>query len=176
MTKNSEETDILFQDLQRRQMDLLEQFDQQVRATKIDQKYKEEYLVTIKQLVTEHVRSQHFITQLLAEKDQLTRDISKLTVKLKHLQMDLMEEEVGRTKEAEKVKFLEDKIRSIDQRPREVSERVEGRQSRDVEASQDYQSILSDLQLLVQHREEIGKMKTIIKELQANRFNANDPK
>ena len=138
-------------------MDLLDQFSQQVRATKIDQKYKDEYLVTIKQLVTEQVRSQHYITQLVAEKDLLTRDITQLTVKLKNLQMDLLEEEVCREKEAEKVKFLEEKIRKNDPRPREASQRGE-----DVR-SEDYQSVLSDLQLLIQHREEIGKMKRIIK-------------
>ena len=144
-------------------MELLDQFSRQVRATKIDEKYKEEYLLTIKQLVTEHVRSQHYITQLLAEKDQLTKDIAQLTVKLKNLQMDLMEEEVGRSKEAEKVKFLEEKIRKNDPRPREAAQRGEAVRS------EDYQSVLSDLQLLIQHREEIGKMKRIIKELQLNK-------
>ena len=152
-------------------MDLLEQFRQQVGATKIDQKYKEEYLVTIKQLVTEQVRSQHYITHLLAEKDQLTRDITQLTVKLKQLQMDLMEEEVCRTKEVEKVRFLEDKISKIEQRQDQRRGDVEGFNSRkpDVKDSEDYQSVLNDLQLLIQHREEIGNMKKIIKELQIDR-------
>ena len=150
-------------------MDLLEQFRQQVGATKIDQKYKEEYLVTIKQLVTEQVRSQHYITQLLAEKDQLTRDITQLTVKLKQLQMDLMEEEVCRTKEAEKVRFLEDKICNIEQMKYQRRGDNEGFTKPDVKNSEDYQSVLNDLKLLIQHREEIGNMKKIIKELQIDR-------
>ena len=142
-----------------------------MRATKIDEKYKEEYLVTIKQLVTEHVRSQHYITQLLAEKDQLTRDITQLTVKLKNLQMDLMEEEVGRSKEAEKVKYLEEKICKIEERQGQG----QGQGNRqtwsgsDVRETEDYQSVLSDLQTLIQHREEIANMKKIIKELQTEK-------
>ena len=144
---------------------MLDQFSLQVRATKIDEKYKEEYLVTIKQLVTEHVRSQHYITQLLAEKDQLTRDISQLTVKLKNLQMDLMEEEVGRSKEAEKVKYLEEKICKIEEKQVGQGNRQTWSGS-DVRETEDYQSVMSDLQLLIQHREEITNMKKIIKELQ----------
>ena len=143
---------------------MLDQFSRQVRATKIDEKYKEEYLVTIKQLVTEHVRSQHYITQLLAEKDQLTKDITQLTVKLKNLQMDLMEEEVGRSKEAEKVKYLEEKICKIEESQGQ-GDRQTWRGS-DVRETEDYQSVLGDLQLLIQHREEIGNMKKLIKELQ----------
>ena len=147
---------------------MLDQFSLQVRATKIDEKYKEEYLVTIKQLVTEHVRSQHYITQLLAEKDQLTRDISQLTVKLKNLQMDLMEEEVGRSKEAEKVKYLEDKICKIEEKQVGQGNRQTWSGS-DVRETEDYQSVLSDLQTLIQHREEIANMKKIIKELQTEK-------
>ena len=142
-----------------------------MRATKIDEKYKEEYLVTIKQLVTEHVRSQHYITQLLAEKDQLTKDITQLTVKLKNLQMDLMEEEVGRSKEAEKVKYLEEKICKIEERQGQGQGQSERQTWRgpDVRETEDYQSVLSDLQLLIQHREEIANMKKIIKELQTEK-------
>ena len=152
-------------------MELLDQFSRQVRATKIDEKYKEEYLVTIKELVTEHVRSQHYITQLLAEKDQLTRDISQLTVKLKNLQMDLMEEEVGRSKEAEKVKYLEEKICKIEER--QGGQEGQGNRQTwsggDVRETEDYQSVLGDLQLLIQHREEIANMKKIIKKLQTEK-------
>ena len=36
-------------------MELLDQFSHHVRVTKIDQKYKEQYLDTIKQLVQEQV-------------------------------------------------------------------------------------------------------------------------
>ena len=36
-------------------MELLDQFFHHVRVTKIDQKYKEQYLYTIKQLVQEQV-------------------------------------------------------------------------------------------------------------------------
>ena len=154
-------------------MELLDQFSRQVRATKIDEKYKEEYLLTIKQLVTEHVRSQHYITQLLAEKDQLTKDIAQLTVKLKNLQMDLMEEEVGRSKEAEKVKYLEEKICKIEERQGQGQGRGDRETwkggSSDVRETEDYQSVLSDLQLLIQHREEIANMKKIIKELQTEK-------
>ena len=142
-----------------------------MRATKIDEKYKEEYLVTIKQLVTEHVRSQHYITHITAEKDQLTRDITQLTVKLKNLQMDLMEEEVGRSKEAEKVRYLEEKICKIEERQgqgRDQGNRQPWSGS-DVRETEDYQSVLSDLQLLIQHREEISAMKKIIKELQTEK-------
>ena len=135
-----------------------------MRANKIDEKYKEEYLVTIKQLVTEHVRSQHYITHITAEKDQLTKDITQLTVKLKNLQMDLMEEEVGRSKEAEKVRYLEEKICKIEER-RGQGDGQTGRGS-DVRETEDYQSVVSDLQLLIQHREEIANMKKIIKDLQ----------
>ena len=150
-------------------MELLDQFSRQVRATKIDEKYKEEYLITIKQLVTEHVRSQHYITSLSAEKDQLTRDITQLTVKLKNLQMDLMEEEVGRSKEAEKVKYLEEKLCKIEERQGQgQGDRQTWRES-GVRETEDYQSVVSDLQLLIQHREEIANMKKIIKELQTDK-------
>ena len=140
-----------------------------MRATKIDEKYKEEYLVTIKQLVTEHVRSQHYITQLLAEKDQLTKDITQLTVKLKNLQMDLMEEEVGRSKEAEKVKYLEEKICKIEERQGQGQGNRQTWSGSEVRETEDYQSVLSDLQTLIQHREEIANMKKIIKELQSEK-------
>ena len=43
------------QEVQQRQMELLDKFSHHVRVTKIDQKYKEQYLDTIKQLVQEQV-------------------------------------------------------------------------------------------------------------------------
>ena len=39
----------------------------------------------------------------------------------------------------------------------------------DVRETEDYQSVLSDLQLLIQHREEIANMKKIIKDLQTEK-------
>ena len=44
------------QEVQQRQMELLDKFSHHVRVTKIDQKYKEQYLDTIKQLVQEQVK------------------------------------------------------------------------------------------------------------------------
>ena len=38
------------QEVQQRQMELLDKFSHHVRVTKIDQKYKEQYLDTIKQV------------------------------------------------------------------------------------------------------------------------------
>ena len=43
------------QEVQQRQFDLLDKFSHHVRVTKIDEKYKEQYLETIKQLVHEQV-------------------------------------------------------------------------------------------------------------------------
>ena len=48
------------QEVQQRQMELLDKFSHHVRVTKIDQKYKEQYLDTIKQLVQEQVSISHY--------------------------------------------------------------------------------------------------------------------
>ena len=45
-------------------MELLDKFSHHVRVTKIDQKYKEQYLDTIKQLVQEQVSISHNVVIL----------------------------------------------------------------------------------------------------------------
>merc|ERR1711892_821461 len=82
---------------------------------KIDDKYREQYLDTIKQLVAEQVRTQQYITRITCERDQVGRNVTELSLKIKNTQMDLMEEEIKRTKESEKVQYLENKIEQLQQ-------------------------------------------------------------
>ena len=99
-------------------MELLDKFSHHVRVTKIDQKYKEQYLDTIKQLVQEQVsinttykhqpqcrhylvsatlilpcqvRTQTYMSRLVSERDQLMADINRLTTRLQGASMDQVE-------------------------------------------------------------------------------------
>ena len=60
-----------FQDVHQKQLEMLDKFSHHVRVNKIDEKYREQYLDTIRQLVTEQVRTQTYITRLASERDGL---------------------------------------------------------------------------------------------------------
>jgi len=145
------------QEVQQRQFDLLDKFSHHVRVTKIDEKYKEQYLETIKQLVHEQVRTQTYISRLVSERDQLMGDINKLTTQLSSASMDLVEEEVNRCKLQEQVKYLEGKIHKM-----EMTD-ASSDQIQKFKNTEEYKNIIEDMKLLLQHREEISEIKNIIR-------------
>jgi len=155
------------QAMQRKQMELLDQLSNNVRQNKIDEKYRDQYLDTIKQLVTEQVRTQHYITRITCERDQLSKEITDLQLKIKNAQMDLLEEEIKKNKESEKVDYLENKINELQSKNRYTLPEIKAKDSPvDVKQSKEYKMILNDLQLLLQHKQEISDMKRFIQKLQ----------
>ena len=152
------------QAMQTKQLELLDKFSNNVRQNKIDEKYREQYLETIKQLVTEQVRTQHYITQVTCERDQLSKNITDLTLKIKNAQMDLLEEEIKRNKESEKVEYLEKKIIELNKRSQMPN--TEEYISVDVKETKEYKMVLNDLKLLLQHKQEISDMKKFMQKLQ----------
>ena len=156
----------LTQAMQRKQMDLLDQFSSNVRQNKIDDKYREQYLDTIKQLVAEQVRTQQYITRITCERDQVGREVTELQMKMKNAQMDLLEEEIQRNKESEKVEFLENKINQLQQNLKLAQSDINPPQGHiNIIESKEYKMVLKDLQLLLQHRQEITDMKKFVQKL-----------
>ena len=146
--------------LHNRQLQLLDQFSSSVSSNRIDEKYRTEYLATIQQLVGEQVRTQTFLTSLLAERDCLARENSQAATRLANLQMDLVEEEIKRGKEEEKVEFLQEQLSKQRDGNKEHWESVS------IENTKEYEQIWNDLQTLLQHKEEIVDMKEFIQKLQ----------
>ena len=143
----------LTQAVQNRQIELLEKFSHHVRVTKIDEKYKEQYLATIKQLVEEQVRTQTYVSKVVSERDQLMHDINKLNNKLNAASLDLVEEEVNKCKLQDKIKFLEENINKM---------KLEKKENVDVRQSEVNEDMVKDMKLLLQHREELKEIKNII--------------
>ena len=141
---------------------MLDKFSHHVRVNKIDEKYREQYLATIRQLVEEQVRTQTYITRLASERDSLMGDVTKLSGKLNTANMDLVEEEVNTAKLQEKVKYLEEKIFKLQSESRGEAP---GPQLRFSE-TEEYRAVMEDMQRLLAHREEIRQIKKMFKQKQ----------
>ena len=141
---------------------MLEKFSHHVRVNKIDEKYREQYLDTIRQLVAEQVRTQTYIARLASERDGLVSDVTKLTGKLNTASMDLVEEEVNTAKLQEKVKYLEEKIFKLQS---ESQGTTQGPQLRFSE-TEEYRAVMEDMRRLLAHREEIREIKKMFKQKQ----------
>ena len=141
---------------------MLDKFSHHVRVNKIDEKYREQYLATIRQLVEEQVRTQTYITRLASERDSLMGDVTKLSGKLNTANMDLVEEEVNTAKLQEKVKYLEEKIFKLQSESRIDDS---GPQLRFSE-TEEYRAVMEDMQRLLAHREEITQIKKMFKQKQ----------
>ena len=141
---------------------MLDKFSHHVRVNKIDEKYREQYLATIRQLVEEQVRTQTYITRLASERDSLMGDVTKLSGKLNTANMDLVEEEVNTAKLQEKVKYLEEKIFKLQSESRIDDS---GPQLRFSE-TEEYTAVMEDMQRLLAHREEITQIKKMFKQKQ----------
>ena len=141
---------------------MLEKFSHHVRVNKIDEKYREQYLDTIRQLVAEQVRTQTYIARLASERDGLVSDVTKLTGKLNTASMDLVEEEVKTAKLQEKVKYLEEKIFKLQS---ESQGGTRGPQLRFSE-TEEYRAVMEDMRRLLAHREEIREIKKMFKQKQ----------
>ena len=141
---------------------MLEKFSHHVRVNKIDEKYREQYLDTIRQLVAEQVRTQTYIARLASERDGLVSDLTKLTGKLNTASMDLVEEEVKTAKLQEKVKYLEEKIFKLQS---ESQGKAQGLQLRFCE-TEEYRAVMEDMRRLLAHREEIREIKKMFKQKQ----------
>ena len=141
---------------------MLEKFSHHVRVNKIDEKYREQYLDTIRQLVAEQVRTQTYIARLASERDGLVSDLTKLTGKLNTASMDLVEEEVNTAKLQEKVKYLEEKIFKLQS---ESHGKTQGPQLRFSE-TEEYRAVMEDMRRLLAHREEIREIKKMFKQKQ----------
>ena len=101
------------------------------------------------------------MTQLTVERDRAIEEVGQLGMKLKDLQMDLLEKEVRNNKEQEKVDFLEDQLRSAN---KDLSE-YKIKANVDVKSTKEYQTVLRDLQLLLSHKEEIIGIKEYVQSL-----------
>ena len=143
---------------------MLEKFSHHVRVNKIDEKYREQYLDTIRQLVAEQVRTQTYIARLASERDGLVGDVTKLTGKLNTASMDLVEEEVNTAKLQEKVKYLEEKIFKL-QSESQGKTQTQGPQLRFSE-TEEYRAVMEDMRRLLAHREEIREIKKMFKQKQ----------
>ena len=141
---------------------MLEKFSHHVRVNKIDEKYREQYLDTIRQLVAEQVRTQTYIARLASERDGLVSDVTKLTGKLNTASMDLVEEGVNTAKLQEKVKYLEEKIFKLQS---ESQGKTQGPQLRFSE-TEEYRAVMEDMRRLLAHREEIREIKKMFKQKQ----------
>ena len=141
---------------------MLDKFSHHVRVNKIDEKYREQYLATIRQLVEEQVRTQTYITRLASERDSLMGDVTKLSGKLNTANMDLVEEEVNTAKLQEKVKYLEEKIFKLQSESRGEAP---GPQLKFSE-TEEYRAVMEDMQRLLAHREEITQIKKMFKQKQ----------
>ena len=143
---------------------MLDRFSHHVRVNKIDEKYREQYLDTIRQLVAEQVRTQTYIARLASERDGLVGDVTKLTGKLNTASMDLVEEEVNTAKLQEKVKYLEEKIFKL-QSESQGKTQPQGPQLRFSE-TEEYRAVMEDMRRLLAHREEIREIKKMFKQKQ----------
>ena len=143
---------------------MLEKFSHHVRVNKIDEKYREQYLDTIRQLVAEQVRTQTYIARLASERDGLVGDVTKLTGKLNTASMDLVEEEVNTAKLQEKVKYLEEKIFKL-QSESQGKTQPQAPQLRFSE-TEEYRAVMEDMRRLLAHREEIREIKKMFKQKQ----------
>ena len=139
---------------------MLDKFSHHVRVNKIDEKYREQYLATIRQLVEEQVRTQTYIARLASERDSLMGDMTKLSRKLNTANMDLVEEEVNTAKLQEKVKYLEEKIFKLQSESRGEAP---GPQLRFSE-TEEYRAVMEDMRRLLAHRDEIKQIKKMFKQ------------
>ena len=139
---------------------MLDKFSHHVRVNKIDEKYREQYLATIRQLVEEQVRTQTYIARLASQRDSLMGDVTKLSGKLNTASMDLVEEEVNTAKLQEKVKYLEEKIFKLQSESRGEAP---GPQLRFSE-TEEYRAVMEDMRRLLAHRDEIKQIKKMFKQ------------
>ena len=139
---------------------MLDKFSHHVRVNKIDEKYREQYLATIRQLVEEQVRTQTYIARLASQRDSLMGDVTKLSGKLNTANMDLVEEEVNTAKLQEKVKYLEEKIFKLQSESRGEAP---GPQLRFSE-TEEYRAVMEDMRRLLAHRDEIKQIKKMFKQ------------
>ena len=133
---------------------MLDKFSHHVRVNKIDEKYREQYLATIRQLVEEQVRTQTYIARLASQRDGLMGDVTKLSGNLNTANMDLVEEEVNTAKLQEKVKYLEEKIFKLQSESRGEAP---GPQLRFSE-TEEYRAVMEDMRRLLAHRDEIKQI------------------
>ena len=141
---------------------MLDRFSHHVRVNKIDEKYREQYLDTIRQLVEEQVRTQTYITRLVSERDTLMGDMTRLSGKLNTANMDLVEEEVRTAKMTEKVRVLEERITKLQSGSRGETQ---GQQLRFTD-TEEYRAVMEDMRRLLAHREEITQIKQMLKQRQ----------
>ena len=139
---------------------MLDRFSHHVRVNKIDEKYREQYLDTIRQLVAEQVRTQTYIARLASVRDGLMGDVTKLSGKLNTASMNLVEEEVNTAKLQEKVKYLEEKIFKLQSESRGEAPGPHLRFSE----TEEYRAVMEDMRRLLAHRDEIKQIKKRLKQ------------
>ena len=139
---------------------MLDKFSHHVRVNKIDEKYREQYLATIRQLVEEQVRTQTYIARLASQRDGLMGEVTKLSGKLNTANMDLVEEEVNTAKLQEKVKYLEEKIFKLQSESRGEAPGPHLRFSE----TEEYRAVMEDMRRLLAHSEEIRQIKKMFKQ------------
>merc|ERR1711892_1260970 len=107
------------------------------------------------------------MTQITVERDKAVDEVGQLGMKLKDLQMDMLEQDVRVNREQEKVDFLEDQLRTVNEDLAEYKSKA----NVDVKKSKEYQAVLRDLQLLLSHREEIRGIKDYVFSLKQQQSN-----
>jgi len=155
--------------MQEKQFELLEELSTSLFQHNLDERYREQYLVTIRELVSEQIRTQQYISKVSSERDSLQLEVNNLTNSLSKLQISLAQEQIVRGREEEKYAVLLKEYQNI---KNEMAERkidcIDEPKVRkiDVKNSPEYKILLKDLQLLLSHREEITDMRDLVLKLQ----------
>merc|ERR1712038_537339 len=103
----------LTRNMQTRQAGLLEQLSTSVLQGTLDRKYREQYLESLKELVTEQVRSQKYISRLTSEKESLGQEAKRLETICLETELRRLQAEQQRTSREEKVICLETELRRL---------------------------------------------------------------
>jgi len=165
--------------MQEKQLELLEELSTSIFQNNLDAKYREQYLSTIRELVTEQIRSQEYMTRLSAERNQMKSQVDQITAELNTNKVQLSENQLVLYKERERLTQLTKELETLKfdhiKKCSEldiVKEKLSYELSRqgdtklDVKNSKEYQTLLKDLKLLLSHRDEIQDMRELIVKLQ----------
>jgi len=157
--------------MQEKQMRLLEDLSTSIFQHNLDQNYRDQYLVTIKELVNEQIRTQQYISRVSFERDTLQQNVEKLSTQLNKSQILCAEERLLRSKEEERATALAKECdivaKQLDAKSSELeSLRVSLRDpDYDVKNTKEYKMLLKDLKLLLSHRGEIEDLRQLVLKL-----------
>jgi len=162
--------------MQEKQLELLEELSTSIFQNNLDTKYREQYLSTIRELVTEQIRSQEYMSRLSAERNKLQANLDDVSAQLSDIKiansdanLRVQQEKERFTKTYRELEALKldyhHKISELDV----VNEKlayVQKNNKIDVKKTKEYQTLLTDLKLLISHKDEIQDLRELIVKLQ----------